>query len=347
MCHIANLVRYYFVIESNPSTVNSNKNIMDFSKSALAVIETEGSAVLSLTQQINLAFETACEILLGCEGRIVVTGMGKSGHIGKKIAATFASTGSPAFFMHPAEASHGDLGMVTAKDVVLAISNSGHTQEVISLLPQLKRLAVPIISLTGNPTSMLSKMATVNLNLGIAQEACPLNLAPTTSTTLALVMGDALAIALLHARGFTADDFARAHPGGALGKKLLLKVKDLYQTGDAIPIVHQSTVIRDVLREVNNKKLGMTCVVNDHHQLVGIYTDGDIRRTLMESYPINTTPIQDVMTKNCKIIAENALATEALALMEKYSVTSLVIVNKNHQPNAIIHIHDLLRAGII
>jgi arabinose-5-phosphate isomerase len=320
---------------------------MNFCKSGLALIETEGAAILALTQQINTHFETACQLLFACEGRIIVTGMGKSGHIGKKIAATLASTGSPAFFMHPGEANHGDLGMVTTKDIILAISNSGQTNEIISLLPHLKRLEVPIISLTGNPGSMLAKVATVNLNLEIHAEACPLNLAPTTSTTLALVMGDALAIALLNARGFTADDYANAHPGGALGKKSLLTVEDLYQTGDALPQVNENMLIRDVLAEVNNKKLGITCVVDANNTLLGIYTDGDIRRTLMQSYDIYTTPIRDVMAKNCKTISKTALAAEALALMQKHSITSLIITNTEHQPTAILHIHDLLRAGVI
>lgn len=320
---------------------------MDFCPSGLSTIETEAAAVFGLTQKIDSAFQTACKLLFACDGRVIVTGMGKSGHIGNKIAATLASTGTPAFFMHPAEANHGDLGMVTAKDTVLAISNSGTTNEIVSLLPQLKRLEVPIVSLTGNPESTLAKIADVNLDLQIEAEACPLNLAPTTSTTLALVMGDALAIALLEARGFTKDDFAHAHPGGALGKKSLLTVGDLCKTGDAIPKVHENTLIQDALTEVTTKKLGMTCVVDTNDTLVGIYTDGDIRRTLTESHDIHATPIRDVMTKSCKTITKTALAAEALALMQKHSITSLLITNADHQPTAIIHIHDLLRAGII
>lgn len=320
---------------------------MDFCQSGLDVIEAEGAAILALTQHIGTAFESACELLFNCKGRIIVTGMGKSGHIGKKIAATLASTGSPAFFMHPAEASHGDLGMVTSKDVILAISNSGNTHEIVNLLPHLKRLATPIVSLTGNATSTLASMASVNLDLNITAEACPLNLAPTTSTTLALVMGDALAIALLNARGFTAEDFANAHPGGTLGKKSLLKVEDVYQTGPALPIIHENTTIRDALTEVNAKKLGMTCVVDANNALTGIYTDGDIRRTLANMHNIDTTPVHAVMTKQCKTIAKTALATEALALMQAHSITALVITNEAQQPTAILHIHDLLRAGVI
>ena len=320
---------------------------MNFCQSGLAVVETEGAAILALTQQIGAQFEAACELLFACKGRIIVTGMGKSGHIGKKIAATLASTGSPAFFMHPAEASHGDLGMVTSQDVILAISNSGNTQEIVNLLPHLKRLLTPIISLTGNATSTLASMASVNLDLHITSEACPLNLAPTTSTTLALVMGDALAIALLNARGFTAEDFANAHPGGTLGKKSLLTVEDVYQTGSALPIIHENTTIRDALTEVNNKKLGMTCVVDANNCLTGIYTDGDIRRTLANTQNIDTTPVHMAMTKQCKTISKTALAAEALAIMQKHSITALVITNSEQQPTAILHIHDLLRAGVI
>ena len=320
---------------------------MDFCKSGLAVIETEGAAVLALTQHIGAQFEAACELLFSCKGRIIVTGMGKSGHIGKKIAATLSSTGSPAFFMHPAEACHGDLGMVTSEDVILALSNSGNTQEIVSLLPHLKRRLTPIISLTGNPASTLANMATVNLDLQIASEACPLNLAPTTSTTLALVMGDALSIALLNARGFTAEDFANAHPGGSLGKKLLLTVEDVYPTGQALPEVNEHVMIREALTEVNSKKLGMTCVVDANRTLLGIYTDGDIRRTLAHTHNIDTTPIHRVMTKPCKTISKTALAAEALALMQKHSITALVITNTEKQPTAILHIHDLLRAGVI
>lgn len=320
---------------------------MNFCTSGLTVIETEATAIYALTQQIDENFEHACEIMLACTGRVVVTGMGKSGHIGKKIAATLASTGTPAFFMHPGEANHGDLGMVTSNDTVLALSNSGNTHEVLNLLPCLKRLGVPLITLTGNPESTLAKTATVNLNLEIPEEACPLGLAPTTSTTIALVMGDALAIALLEARGFTADDFAHAHPGGTLGKKLLLTVDELYHTGDDLPQVTESTLVRDALIELSAKKLGMACVVNSEGVLVGVYTDGDIRRTLTKSYDIHTTFIQDVMTKGCQTISKGMLATEALTLMQQHSITSLVITDDNQKPTAVLHIHDLLRAGMI
>ena len=320
---------------------------MNFCTSGLNVIETEAAAIFSLTQHIDKNFERACELMFACTGRVVVTGMGKSGHIGKKIAATLASTGTPAFFMHPAEANHGDLGMVTTQDTVLALSNSGNTVEVLNLLPGLKRLGVPLITLTGNPHSTLAKTATVNLNLEISEEACPLGLAPTTSTTIALVMGDALAVALLDARGFTADDFAHAHPGGALGKKLLLTVDELYHAGDDLPLVTESTLVRDALIELSAKKLGMACVVNTEGCLVGVYTDGDIRRTLTKSYDIHTTPIQDVMTTGCQTISKGMLAAEALTLMQQHSITSLVITDSEQKPTAVLHIHDLLRAGII
>ncbi len=319
---------------------------MNFCKLGLAVIETEAQAIFELSQRIDQRFEHACELLLACKGRIVVTGMGKSGHIGKKIAATFSSTGSPAFFMHPGEASHGDLGMITRQDIVLAISNSGSTHELLILLPLLKRLEVPLITLTGNPESMLAKSADINLDVSIHQEACPLGLAPTTSTTVSLVMGDALAIALLQARGFSAEDFALSHPGGTLGKRLLLRIDEMAHTGDELPQVSEQATIRTALLEVTAKKLGMTCVVDNQGTLTGIYTDGDVRRTLTMDYDINTTPLSMVMTRNCRTVQKGLLAAEALAIMQKYSITSLVIVDDQNVPTGVIHLHDLLRAGV-
>lgn len=319
---------------------------MNFCTLGLAVIETEAQAVFELTQRIDARFEKACELLLSCKGRIVVTGMGKSGHIANKLASTFSSTGSPAFFMHPGEASHGDLGMITRQDVVVAISNSGNTHEIITLLPLLKRLEVPLITLTGNEQSTLAKSADVNLDVSIKQEACPLGLAPTTSTTVSLVMGDALAIALLQARGFSAEDFALSHPGGTLGKKLLLRIDDLYHTDDQLPLTNENASISDALIEVTDKKLGMTCVVDNHGYLVGVYTDGDIRRTLTRQFDINTTQLKDVMTKNCRTISKGMLAAEALAIMQKYSITSLVVVENDKRPYAVLHLHDLLKAGV-
>lgn len=322
------------------------KNHMNFCKLGLAVIETEAQAVFELTQRMDERFEAACELLLACKGRIVVTGMGKSGHIGKKIAATLSSTGSPAFFMHPGEASHGDLGMITRQDTVLAISSSGYTHEILTLLPLLKRLDVPLVALSGNPESTLAKVANVNLDISIRQEACPLGLAPTTSTTVSLVMGDALAISLLQARGFSAEDFALSHPGGALGKRLLLRVDDICHQGDEIPVVSDQVTVREALIEVTAKKLGMTCVIDSEGFLAGIYTDGDVRRTLTQQYDINTTPLIKVMTRNCRTIGYGMLAAEALAIMQKYSITSLVVIDENKRPAAVVHLHDLLRAGV-
>lgn len=327
-------------------SLQADNNRMNFCKLGLAVIETEAQAVFELTQRIDQHFESACELLLACKGRIVVTGMGKSGHIGKKIAATFSSTGSPAFFMHPGEASHGDLGMITRQDTVLAISNSGSTPELLVLLPLLKRLDVPLITLTGNPESLLATIATVTLDVSIRHEACPLGLAPTTSTTVSLVMGDALAIALLQARGFSAEDFARSHPGGVLGKRLLLHIDDVAHIDDALPRVMETATIREALLEVTAKKLGMTCVVDAHGILTGIYTDGDVRRTLTQNYDINTTTLNQVMTRNCRTITQGLLAAEALSIMQKYSITALVIVDTQNRPYGVVHLHDLLRAGV-
>ena len=319
---------------------------MKFCKLGLAVVENEAQAVFELTQRIDHHFQAACELLFACKGRVVVTGMGKSGHIGKKIAATFSSTGTPAFFMHPGEASHGDLGMITRQDTVLAISNSGNTHEILTLLPLLKRLEVPLIALTGNHESTLANAANVNLDISIKKEACPLGLAPTTSTTVSLVMGDALAIALLQVRGFSAEDFALSHPGGSLGKRLLLRIDDIWHQKDDIPIVSEDATIREALLKVTAKKLGMACIVDANGTLTGVYTDGDVRRTLTQEYDIHTTPLKEVMSRNCRTIMPGMLAAEALALMQKYSITSLVVVNDINHPLAVVHLHDLLRAGV-
>ncbi|KTD06480.1 arabinose 5-phosphate isomerase [Legionella gratiana] len=319
---------------------------MNFCNLGLAVIETEAQAVFELTQRIDSRFEKACELLLACKGRIVVTGMGKSGHIANKIAATLSSTGSPSFFMHPGEASHGDLGMITRQDTVIAISHSGNTVELVTLLPLLKRLEIPLISLTGNSESALAKASNVNLDVSIKQEACPLGLAPTTSTTVALVMGDALAIALLQARGFSEEDFALSHPGGSLGKRLLLRIDALCHQGDQLPLVHENATVSEALIEVTDKKLGMTCVIDNKGYLTGIYTDGDIRRTLTRQYDINTTPIKEVMTPSARTIYKGMLAAEALAMMQKYSITSLIVIDEEKRPTAVLHLHDLLKAGV-
>ncbi len=319
---------------------------MNFCALGLAVIETEAQAVFELTQRIDARFEKACELLLACKGRIVVTGMGKSGHIANKIAATLSSTGSPAFFMHPGEASHGDLGMITSQDTVIAISNSGNTAELVTLLPMLKRLEIPLISLTGNVESILARTADVNLDVSIKQEACPLGLAPTTSTTVSLVMGDALAIALLQARGFSEEDFALSHPGGSLGKRLLLRIDELYHQGNELPLVNENATVSEALIEVTDKKLGMTCVVDNKGYLVGVYTDGDIRRTLTRECDINTTQLKEVMTRDAQTIRQGMLAAEALAVMQKHSITSLIVTADENHPVAVLHLHDLLKAGV-
>ncbi len=309
-------------------------------------VRMEAEAVASLIDRIDASFARACNILLRCEGRIVVSGMGKSGHIAKKIAATLASTGSPAFFVHPAEASHGDLGMITRQDVVIALSNSGNTAEITAILPLLKRQSVPLISLSGNPKSILAEHADVNLDVGVAIEACPLGLAPTSSTTVSLVMGDALAIALLEARGFSAEDFAYSHPGGTLGKRLLLKVDDVMRRDQAVPMVDSGTVLKNALLEMSAKGLGMTTVVDAKRRLLGIFTDGDLRRALDNDVDFQRTPISAIMTPKVKTIAAQALAAEALSVMEDFNITVIVVVNNDLQPVGVVHMHDLLKAGL-
>ena len=319
---------------------------MNFCELGLAVIKNEAQAVSDLAPRIDHRFQTACELILACTGRVVVTGMGKSGHIANKLAATFSSTGTPAFFMHPGEASHGDLGMITKQDVVIAISHSGHTQELIILLPIIKRLGVPLITLTGHPNSILATSARVNLDISIDKEACPLGLAPTTSTTVSLVMGDALAVALLQAKGFSAEDFALSHPGGILGKRLLLRIDEVWNSGEHLPIVHEEVSIRDALIEVTTKKLGMTCVVDKDGRLTGIYTDGDVRRTLNNQHDIHVTPLTQVMTRNCLTINPGLLAVDALSMMQQHLITSLVVIDTDQRPTAVVHLHDLLRTGV-
>jgi len=314
---------------------------------ALAVIQTESQAVASLANKIDIAFIQACQWMLQCEGRIVVIGMGKSGHIGGKIAATLASTGTPAFFVHPGEASHGDLGMITAKDVVLALSNSGETEEILVILPLIKRLAIPLITLTGHAQSTLAQAATVNLDVSVEKEACPLGLAPTASTTAALVMGDALAVALLDARGFTARDFAHSHPGGRLGRRLLLLVQHLMHTGAKIPQVLPKATLQDAVVEMTRQGLGMTAIIDENQQVKGIFTDGDLRRIFEQSINIHTTPIAQVMTVSCKTIQANCLAVEALNLMQNSQITALLVVDENNRLIGVLHLHDLLRAKVI
>ncbi|MGB6977376.1 MAG: KpsF/GutQ family sugar-phosphate isomerase [Gammaproteobacteria bacterium] len=321
-------------------------NPEEFCRLGLAVIETEAQAVIALQKRIDQRFAAACQYLLACEGRIVVLGAGKSGHIGSKIAATLASTGSPAFFVHPSDASHGDLGMITRQDVVLAISNSGETAEIITLLPNIKRLGIPLITLTGKPHSTLAKVAAVNIDVSVAAEACPLGLAPTSSTTATLVMGDALAVALLQARGFTSDDFALAHPGGILGRRLLLQIDHLMHTDDSIPKVTEHTYVTDALLEMTRKRLGMTTVINAAGKLIGIFTDGDLRRALDRQLNLHQSKVSDVMTHNCKTLASGTLAAEALQLMQALKITSFPVVDQQNTILGIIHIHDLISAGV-
>jgi len=286
--------------------------------------------------------------MLACEGRIVVTGMGKSGHIGNKIAATLASTGSPAFFMHPGEASHGDLGMITARDVVVALSNSGETDEILTILPLLKRMKVPLITLTGNPKSRLATAADVNLDVSVEKEACPLGLAPTASTTAALAMGDALAISLLEERGFTADDFALSHPGGRLGRRLLLHISDIMHSGPAIPEVTAEATLGQALLEMSNKGLGMTTIVDADHRLLGVFTDGDLRRLMDHTHvDVHNMQVADHMTANPKHARANMLAAEALQLMDQYKINALPVVDEDNTVVGAINMHDLLRAGVV
>ncbi|MBA3660692.1 MAG: KpsF/GutQ family sugar-phosphate isomerase [Gammaproteobacteria bacterium] len=312
-----------------------------------AVIETEANMIRSLLTRIDQNFAKACGYLHDCTGRIAVMGVGKSGHVCRKIAATFASTGSPAFFIHPSEAKHGDIGMITRNDVLIALSNSGESEEIISILPFIKRLAIPLIALTGKPHSTLAQAATININVGIEKEACPLGLAPTSSTTAALVMGDALAMTLLEKRGFTKNDFALSHPGGTLGRRLLLRVEEIMHQEDAMPVISKEASLKEALVEMTQKKLGMTTVIDEGGKLLGVFTDGDVRRAFDKNSDIHLTKIFQVMTKNPKTIAKSLLAAEALTIMESFKITSLVITNETEHPIGILHIHDILRAGVI
>jgi arabinose-5-phosphate isomerase len=318
---------------------------------AKRVLKIEAEAVAALIDRIDESFERAVEMILRCKGRVAVTGMGKSGLIGKKIAATLASTGTPALFLHPAEGIHGDLGMVTRGDTVIALSNSGETEEISRMLPSLKRLGIRIIALTGNPESTLAKSSDVVINVGVKEEACPLGLAPTASTTAALAMGDALAVALLDKRGFKEEDFACFHPGGTLGKKLLLRVKDLMHVDDDIPVVTATTLIKDAIYEISSKKMGITAVVNDSGKLVGVISDGDLRRWMEKTEKTGENLLskraEDIMTKKPKIANKEALAAEAVVIMEKNSITCLIVADAASRPEGVIHLHDLLKAGVV
>ncbi len=310
-------------------------------------LELERDALSALVPRIDETFARACQIMLACRGRVVVTGMGKSGHVGSKIAATLASTGTPAFFLHPGEASHGDLGMVTSQDVVLALSYSGETAEIVTLLPLFKRMQAPVIAMTGKPASTLARTADIHLDVSVALEACPLNLAPTASTTATLAMGDALAVTLLEARGFTPEDFALSHPGGSLGRKLLLKIADIMHGGERLPKVAPDATVSQALLEMTHKGLGITAIVDAGDKVLGVFTDGDLRRILDQGVDVRTTRIEEVMTRNGKSAQANQLAAEAVALMEKHKITALLIKDEAGHLSGVVHMHDLLRAGVV
>jgi arabinose-5-phosphate isomerase len=319
----------------------------NFKELAKNVINIEQQAIQELLQYIDDNFEHACQLMYHCQGRVIVIGMGKSGHIGGKIAATLASTGTPAFFVHPGEASHGDLGMITADDVVLTISNSGETGEVLAIIPVIKRIGAKLISMTGNTESTLAKLADTHVCIKVAHEACPLGLAPTSSTTATLVMGDALAVALLNARGFTANDFALSHPGGSLGKQLLLRLNDIMHQGERIPQVSEQALIKDALVEMSLKGLGMTAIINTNKELVGLFTDGDLRRILDEKIDIHNDTIKTVMTKKPTVAQADMLAAQALKIMEDKKINGLIIVDGNQTPIGAMNMHDLLSSGVL
>lgn len=318
---------------------------------AKRVLRIEADAVARLIDRLDNNFERAVDLIMGCRGRVVVTGMGKSGHIGNKIAATLASTGTPALFLHPAEGIHGDLGMVTKGDIVIALSNSGETEELSRMLPSLKRIGIKIIALTGNPDSTLARNSDVVIDVGVKEEACPLGLAPTASTTATLAMGDALAVVLLGRRGFKEEDFACYHPGGSLGKRLLLRVQDIMHTGDAIPKVSAESLVKDAIYEISSKKMGVTSVLDKAGKLLGVISDGDLRRWMEKTEKTGENLLakaaQEIMTRNPKVIRKDALAAEAVAIMENNSITSLLILDNDKRPEGVIHLHDLLKAGVV
>jgi arabinose-5-phosphate isomerase len=333
-------------------TLYHSRMILDFTDDALVdlgrqalTIEIDG--LRAQVPRLGAEFARACRICLSCRGRIVVTGMGKSGHIGGKIAATLASTGTPAFFVHPGEASHGDVGMITRDDAVLALSNSGETDEILTIVPVIARLGVPLIALTGNSNSALARLATVHMDIGVPAEACPLNLAPTASTTAALAVGDALAVVLLKARGFTEEDFARSHPAGNLGRRLLLHVSDVMRSGADIPTVRPDTPLAEGLMEVTRKGLGMTAIVDGNMRVLGVFTDGDLRRALDRAADLRTTRMDQVMSRQAKTVRPTTLAAEAVHLMETHRITSLVVVDADDKIVGALNVHDLLRAGVV
>ncbi len=314
---------------------------------AREVLSIEAAAVQALTQRIGEDFLRALDIILSCEGRVIVSGMGKSGHIARKIAATLSSTGTPAYFVHPAEAAHGDLGMITGKDVLIALSYSGESQELLAIVPIIKRQGAKLISLTGKPQSSLAREADVHLDGGVDKEACPLGLAPTTSTTAALALGDALAVALLDAKGFGEEDFARSHPGGALGRRLLTHVRDIMRSGERIPAVGQNATLAEAVLEISRKGLGMTAVVDDARRVLGIYTDGDLRRTLEKNVDFKSTSVSEVMSRNPRTIGPDALAAEAVQIMEQYNISQMLVVDGERKLVGALNMHDLLHAKVI
>ncbi len=330
-----------------------SRSVEDLPAAAVAaaarrVIDIEIASIRALSARIDGTFTRACQLILACQGRVVVSGIGKSGHIARKIAATLASTGTPAFFVHPAEASHGDLGMITSQDVVLALSNSGETDELLTMLPVVKRKGVPLIAMSGNPRSSLARLADVHLDVAVAEEACPLGLAPTSSTTVALVMGDALAIALLESRGFTSDDFAASHPAGQLGRRLLVHIRDVMHAGGEIPRVAPGASVTEALMEMTRKNLGMTAIADADDHLYGVFTDGDLRRALDDSsVDLRTTPVSALMTANPRTISEDKLAIEAARMMEGHKISGLLVVNAEGLLVGALNFHDLLRARVI
>ncbi|HET9664999.1 MAG TPA: KpsF/GutQ family sugar-phosphate isomerase [Burkholderiales bacterium] len=314
---------------------------------AREVLEIEARAITDLVTSLDERFDRAIRVILDSPGRVVVSGMGKSGHIARKIASTFASTGTPAFFVHPAEASHGDLGMVTRDDVFIALSNSGESEELLAIVPVIKRQGAKLIALTGNPESTLARESDVHLYAGARMEACPLNLAPTASTTAALALGDALAVALMEAKGFTRDQFARSHPGGSLGRKLLTHVRDVMKGGEEAPAVQASAMLMEAVREVTRGRLGMTAILDEDRRVIGVFTDGDLRRTLEKGRDLHTTPIAEVMTRNPQVIGPEKLAAEAVEIMERHKINQLPVVDANGRLLGALNMHDLFRAKVI
>lgn len=332
------------IIHRMKQTISASPRALELARE---VINIEAAAVQALTQRIDENFLHALDILLTCAGRVIVSGMGKSGHIARKIAATMASTGTPAYFVHPAEASHGDLGMITTDDVFIALSYSGESEELLTIVPVIKRQGAKLISLTGNPRSSLAREADVHLDAAVEKEACPLGLAPTASTTAALALGDALAVALLDAKGFGEEDFARSHPGGSLGRRLLTHVRDIMRSGEHIPAVNQDALLADAVLEISRKGLGMTAIVDSAQRVMGIYTDGDLRRTLEKKVDISSTPVSAVMSKQPRTIGPDALAAEAVQIMEQYNISQMLVVDADTKLVGALNMHDLLHAKVI